>query len=137
VSTPTKAENSARSKWDATFSKVFQHLLKIYYESTKVSKKQLHYDTFESRCQCQTLRCQRLGRYGLRWLLRFIDSGLEYSRRQPVARVLVALSHLEIITRHLGVRSNAPKVYNVHRIQLLFGCLASDFTEVRNRAARL
>jgi len=70
------------------------------------------------------------------WLLEdFVGPGLATARRRPVVRAILALTILGIYLNIFGTDEVVHKaVFTSDRVEALFACQASEFTEVRSKA---
>ncbi|OCF46051.1 hypothetical protein I317_00139 [Kwoniella heveanensis CBS 569] len=72
------------------------------------------------------------------WFLTHLDRGLRQARRSPVFRALLALNlldrYLEVFRDEVETQE---KVFTEERVDMLFACQMSEFTEVRTRARKI
>ncbi|WWC73595.1 uncharacterized protein I206_107567 [Kwoniella pini CBS 10737] len=72
------------------------------------------------------------------WFLQYLDQGLIQARRFPVFKVLLALN---LLGRYLEVfqesRDIQIRIFTKDRVEMLFSCQMSEFTEVRNRSRKI
>ncbi|WVQ96114.1 hypothetical protein IAU59_003216 [Kwoniella sp. CBS 9459] len=72
------------------------------------------------------------------WFLTHLDEGLRQARRSPVFRALLALNLLDRYLEVFGGDVEAQAmVFTEERVDMLFACQMSEFTEVRIRARKI